>query len=149
VVLFAGEPEPQPAPNFTLVSLDGETVRLSDYRGRAVVVDFWASWCKPCTRTLPALHELLEGYGGEVELLLVSLDKSEKASRDAMEAAGYSTGNVLWGSLAEAREVKSLFGVVGIPWTFLIDGDGLIRYAGLPSGLTADVIDLALQPTAP
>jgi len=144
VLFFAGEPEPEPAPNFTLVSLDGESVRLSDYRGRVVVLDFWASWCKPCTRTLPALHELLEGYADDVALLLVSLDRTEKASRDAMDVAGYPTDNVLWGSLDEAREVKKLFGVVGIPWTFLIDRDGLIQYAGLPTGLTAEKIDAVL-----
>jgi len=131
------------------VNLDGETVRLSDFRGRVVVVDFWASWCKPCTKTLPALHDLLDSYAGDVDLLLVSLDKSDKASRTAMEDAGYGTNNVLWGSLEEARAVRDLFGVVGIPRTFLIDQEGFIRFEGYPTSLTASVIDGVLQTQSP
>ena len=64
----------------------------------------------------------------------------------ALEEAGYETGNVLWGSLEEARAVKNLFGVVGIPRTFLIDREGFIRYDGYPTGLTLEDIAEALGP---
>jgi len=144
--MVSGPTGPELAPDFTLLSLDGELVSLSAYQGRVVVLDFWASWCKPCTRTLPAVHELISQFEGEVDLLLVSLDKSEKASRSALEEAGYETGNVLWGSLEEARAVKNLFGVVGIPRTFLIDREGFIRYDGYPTGLTLEDIAEALGP---
>lgn len=143
-LLMTGEQEPQLAPDFTLISLDGETVELSEYRGQVVVVDFWASWCKPCTRTLPAVHELLAQYEDGVQLFLISLDKSEKASRTALEAAGYATSNVLWGSLAEARAVKDLYGVIGIPRTFLIDREGYIQFSGYPTSLTAEKIEALL-----
>lgn len=142
--LFSGDPEPERAPQFALVSLDGETIRLADFAGRVVVLDFWASWCSPCTKTLPALHALLAPYEDEVDLLLVSLDKSESAARAAMVAAGYGTSHVLWGSLEEARAVRDLFGVVGIPRTILIDRAGYIRFSGYPTSLSSQDIESVL-----
>jgi len=136
-----GERPPELAPAFSLVSLDGEVVSLSDYLGRVVLLDFWASWCKPCRTTFPAVHALAEEYADRgVVLLVVSLDASEENSRDHLLVEGFPTHNVLWGSLEEARAVRNLYGVVGIPRTFVIDRDGLIRFDGYPRNLTgADV----------
>lgn len=133
---------PELAADFSLVSLDGKTVSLSDYRGRVVLLDFWASWCAPCTKTLPSLHELHERLADRgVDLLVVSLDASEKISREYLEESGFPTDNVLWGSLDEARAVKRLYGVIGIPRTFLIDREGFIRFDGYPRNLTAETIE--------
>ena len=141
-LLPKGEEPPRLAPDFSLVSLDGETVHLSDYRGRIVLLDFWASWCKPCTRTFPALHEVYEDFSDRgVDLLVVSLDRSEEASREYLEENGFPTENVLWGSLAEARAIKELYGVRGIPKTFLIDRDGFIRFSGYPLHLDAEALE--------
>ena len=134
--------EPRPAPGFSLVSLEGETVHLSDYAGRVVILDFWASWCQPCTRTFPALHELYEEFSDRgVDLLVVSLDRREEAARSYLTENGYPTGNVLWGSLAEARAIKELFDVGGIPRTFLIDREGIIRFSGYPLRLDAEMLE--------
>jgi cytochrome c biogenesis protein CcmG/thiol:disulfide interchange protein DsbE len=134
--------EPELAADFSLVSLDGETVSLSGYRGRVVLLDFWASWCAPCTKTFPTLHELHERFADRgVDFLVVSLDGSEKKSREHLEENGFPTDNVLWGSLDEARAVKRLYGVIGIPRTFLIDRDGFIRFDGHPRSLTAETIE--------
>lgn len=129
--------EPELAPDFTLMNLDGDFVTLGDYRGSIVVLDFWATWCSPCIKSFPTLHAVVERNEDEgVVLLLVSLDKTAKRPRDYLVTNGYSTDNVLWESLDAAREVKTLFGVVGIPRTFLIDRNGFIQFAGHPSELT-------------
>ncbi|MGB2983044.1 MAG: TlpA disulfide reductase family protein [Candidatus Bipolaricaulia bacterium] len=134
-----GETEPRPAPDFSLVSLDGEIVSLSDHEGRVVLLDFWATWCRPCTRTFPALHGLQQRFADQgVDLLVVSLDRSAEVAREHLVEAGFPTFNVLWGSLAEARAVRGIYGVVGIPHTFLIDRDGLIQFSGYPLSLTAE-----------
>jgi thiol-disulfide isomerase/thioredoxin len=137
-----GERPPEVAPGFSLLSLDGEVVSLFDYRGQVVLLDFWASWCKPCRTTFPAVHSLAEAYAGQgLKLLVISLDASEEDSRELLLEEGFPTDNVLWGSLDEARAVKALYGVGGIPRTFLIDRQGLIRFDGYPRNLTAETIE--------
>jgi thiol-disulfide isomerase/thioredoxin len=121
--------------------LDGVETTLSAFRGQVVILDFWASWCKPCTRTFPEVDALVERLRDEgVVLLVVSLDKDANTARTYLQENGFSTDHVLYGSLEEAREVKGLYGVVGIPHTFLIDRDGLIRFSGYPNGLTEELI---------
>lgn len=141
-----GDPDPELAPAFSLVSLDGEIVSLSDFSGQVVLLDFWASWCKPCRATFPAVHALAEEFADQgLKLLVVSLDASAEASREELLANDFPTDNVLWGSLSEARAVRNLYGVVGIPRTFLIDREGLIRFDGYPRNLTAADIEPWLQ----
>ena len=133
---------PEIAPEFTLPNLDGIDVSLAEYRGSVVILDFWATWCKPCTKTFPELHALQEEYADrDVVLLVVSLDKSAQRARDHLIENGYATDNILWGSLEEARAVKELYGVGGIPRTFLIDRAGYIRYSGYPTRLTREEIE--------
>ncbi|MBE0635707.1 TlpA family protein disulfide reductase [Candidatus Bipolaricaulota bacterium] len=137
-ILFSGEDlQPRLAPDFSLQSLDDERITLSDYRGQVVVMDFWATWCSPCLKSFPHLHDVVSRYQGEgVVLLVVSLDKSAQRARDYLIENGYATSNVLWESLDAARGVKEQFGVVGIPRTFIIDREGFIQYAGHPGQLT-------------
>jgi len=139
-VLFSGgEQEPKMAPDFSLLSLDGETVTLSELRGNVVVIDFWASWCRPCLKSFPNLHAVVDRHQDRgVVLLVISLDKTAKRARDYLVDNGYPTNNVLWESLDDAREIKKLFGVVGIPRTIIIDRDGFIQYSGHPDKLTDD-----------
>ena len=143
-LLFSGgEKAPEKAPDFSLQSLDGETVTLSELRGNVVVIDFWATWCSPCLKSLPSLHALVGRHQDRgVALLLVSLDRTAKRSRDYLVGNGYPTENVLWESKAASRAVKELFGVVGIPRTLIIDRDGFIQYSGHPGRLTdADLLE--------
>lgn len=130
---------PVVAAEFALANLEGEIVRLSDLRGQVVVLDFWATWCTPCLESFPTLHTLLEPYvGNGLALLLICLDRTEDPAREYLMEHGFPPEHVLWGSFQEARAVQALYGVVGIPWTIVIDGDGVIRYSGHPDRLTED-----------
>jgi peroxiredoxin len=143
-VLFLMAPSeslPVLAPEFSLESLNGETVTLSALRGKLIILDFWASWCQSCTKTLPGLDELAVRLADrDVVLLAISLDRTEKAAREYASAYGLSANSVLYGSLNEARAVKELYGVASIPRTFLIDREGLVRYSGGPSGVTEELV---------
>lgn len=69
-------------PNFQLSDLDGRTSRLSDYRGKVVVLNFWATWCAPCVQEMPSLNRLSETFGLKgVTVLAVSVDDDEQALR--------------------------------------------------------------------
>jgi thiol-disulfide isomerase/thioredoxin len=130
------------APDFTLPNLDGREISLSDLVGHVVILDFWASWCPPCTRALPDIHALEESYADRgVVLLVLCFDKDEEDARVYLTENGYATDNVLWGSLQDVRAVRDLFGVASVTHTLVIDPDGYIRYSGHPEKLTGDVLE--------
>jgi cytochrome c biogenesis protein CcmG/thiol:disulfide interchange protein DsbE len=114
----------KPAPAFALPSLaDGSTVSLDAYKGKTVVLNFWASWCIPCKEENPALTDAWERYRGtDVVLLGVVFQDSTDAARD------YTTrlGNT-WPSAVDGDGSVALgYGVFGPPETYFIGADGVI-----------------------
>ncbi|MCX6094475.1 MAG: redoxin domain-containing protein [Candidatus Bipolaricaulota bacterium] len=133
------------APDFTLRSLDGESITLSNYRGHIVILDFWASWCGPCRTSMPALHALWEGYRDRgVVLIGISLDRIESDARTYLRANNFDGMIALWESVTASQAVARAYGVAGIPRTLVIDADGIVRFAGHPATLSVDLIDLYL-----
>lgn len=127
-------PLPTPAPivdapvlDFSLPALDdGEIVRLSDFAGRPVFLNFWATWCEPCKRELPALEQFAAAQGDAgAAVLALNLGEDEAAVRTFLEAQGVSGLHVLLDPEASAA---SQYGVFQIPVTFVIDADGFVRY---------------------
>ena len=123
----------QAAPDFTLETLDGDPVSLSDLRGYVVLLDFWASWCPPCRMTMPHLEMMRAQFEADgLVVVALNLDPVEADARDYIEENGYTEFTVLRGTLVEAQAVRELFGVEGIPHTFVIDRQGIIRHADHP-----------------
>jgi thiol-disulfide isomerase/thioredoxin len=140
--LVPGDHVGQLAPEFVLPDLTGQNVSLSEFRGRLVILDFWASWCVPCRAFMPELHNLYDRYRDHgVVFVGVSLDRSEDAAKTYLAANGYEKLIALWGSFRQAQNVAARYGVVGIPHTYIIDRDGIIRYSGHPKDLGAEVIE--------
>jgi len=136
----------QAAPEFALPNLDGTTVRLADFRGQVVILDFWASWCAPCVTTAPVLEELCRHYQDDgVVLVGVTIDRRVEDARQFLEDNGHTSMIALWGSLDTAREVKTLYWVVEIPHVFVIDRIGVIRFSGRAEDLDAAHIAPWLQ----
>ena len=114
----------KPAPAFTLPSLaGGATVSLDQYKGKIVVLNFWASWCIPCKEENPALTEVWERYRGtDVVLIGVVYQDSEAAARDYTARLGNS-----WTSAIDGDGRMALrYGVFGPPETYFIGADGII-----------------------
>ncbi len=114
------------APDFSQATPDGAAVSLSDFRGKVVLVDFWASWCGPCRRENPNVVKLYEKYRAEgFEILGVSLDRKKDRWLQAIEADGLT-----WTQVSDLKgwrnEVAQLYGVRSIPYTVLIDQEGRI-----------------------
>ncbi|MFC2081775.1 TlpA family protein disulfide reductase [Candidatus Bipolaricaulota bacterium] len=133
----------QLAPDFTLPTLAGDSVSLSDYRGRVVVLDFWASWCIPCRLTMPLLDELSRRFP-EIVLLGVSLDRSRADAIAYHESREDSQLIAVYGSLSAASAVSQTYDVSGIPKTFVIDRNGIVRFADHPANLTEETIESLL-----
>ena len=112
-----------PAPDFTLLDLESRPLRLSEVKGKVVLLDFWATWCVPCREALPNL-ELLHRDFGDKGLLVLGVDTEEPKDQTAfLQKFGYT-----FRSLVDANEkVKNLYGVGGIPVTVLIDKNGNIQ----------------------
>ena len=112
-------------PNVVLQQADGTTVRLADFKGKVVLVDFWASWCVPCKTSFPALDALYREYSARgLEVLAVNVDEQRKAA-DAFLAARPHTMPVLFDPKGESPQA---FDVRGMPSSFLIDRDRHIRF---------------------
>lgn len=113
-----------PAPAFDLVrvGVDAERVRLSDFAGRPLVVNFWASWCEPCRREMPALQAVAARLRGRVAFVGINhLDGREPAAEFEREVGvGYPSGYDPEGAVA------ALYGVIGLPTTMLVGADGRI-----------------------
>ena len=115
--------EPALAPDFSLPDLSGNRLNLSSYRGKIVVLDFWATWCDPCQDEIPYLVELQSKYGGEgLEIIGISMDDSPEPVRDFYQRFKINYPVVM----GDAKTGELYGGVLGLPITFLIGRDGRI-----------------------
>lgn len=124
-ISFAGEEREGGAiaPDFSLANKDGKKVSLSDFRGKYVLIDFWASWCAPCRASFPSIVKIYQKYKSRnFEIIGVSLDRSEKAWRKAL-----SEETAPWVQLLDAKGfVAKEYAVMAIPHLVLISPEGKI-----------------------
>jgi peroxiredoxin len=117
--------EGRPAPDFALKSSTGENLRLSEYRGDVVMINFWATWCGPCRQEMPLLDELYNRYQRVgFNLLGVNIDDDSRRAMKMIEELG-----VNFPVLFDARkEVSKLYSVEAMPVTVLVDREGTVRH---------------------
>jgi len=113
------------APNFTLKTLDGQTISLRSLRGKPVVINFWASWCGPCRAELPALEKIHQTYSGQVNVIGVDLTV-EETSPEGLRAFVESHGVTYPIGLDGTGRVAVEYAVSGIPTTYVLNGDGIV-----------------------
>lgn len=124
----------QPAPDFALTDTTGRTVRLSDYRGKVVYLDFWATWCAPCMAQMKKIREnqqLLEKP--DVVFLSVSLDQPQHRDKWLATLQKHQfIGTHLLGKDGRKDETARLYGIWEIPTAFIIARDGTFFASKLP-----------------
>ena len=144
-----------PAPDFTLVDQYGETHTLSDYAGKTVFLNFWATWCGPCKSEMPEIQALYEKYGenqGDLIVLGVANPKTEDApyNQDVTQAEveqflednGYTFPVVM----DTTGEIFYYYGITAFPTTFMIGADGNV-FGYVPGALTGDIMESIVQQT--
>lgn len=115
----------QTAPDFTLRSNAGDNKKLSELRGRVVLINFWASWCGPCTQELPKLDELKDLHGDDgFELLTVNIDEEPEKAMKLMNKLGVDL-TVLFD---EEKKVSKKYEIDAMPMTIILDRGGEVRY---------------------
>ena len=123
------QPQPVPAPDFTVYDGDGNAVHLSDYVGKPVVMNFWASWCGPCQNEMPDFEQAYADYGDEIEFVMLNATYGREtmdSARSFLEESGY-TFPVYYDTDADAA---AAIGVTAFPTTLFIAPDGtLTAYA--------------------
>jgi len=123
----------KPAVNFALKSLDGKTVRLSELKGKVVVVDFWATWCGPCTASFPFLQQVYEKYKANPNVVILTLNTWERvtgAEREALVRKFMEENKYTFPVLYDEGFVEK-YGVEGIPTKFIIDKKGMIQFKSI------------------
>ncbi|MDM5229597.1 TlpA disulfide reductase family protein [Cytobacillus sp. NJ13] len=115
------------APDFELTDMEGSPVKLSDYRGKAVLLNFWASWCPPCRAEMPHMEKLYNKYKDEnFDILAVNLTNTEKNSGDA-EKFVKELGLTFTIPMDVKGEAGSDYNIMAYPTSYFIDSDGVIR----------------------
>jgi len=117
--------------NLSFKTIDGKIYKWEDIKGKVLVVDFWASWCQPCRKSLPELDEIYRKYDGKVLVIGFSKDENEETVKRFLTEIPVSYPVAM-----SNRKVEEMFGgILGLPTSFLVDKNGRIvrRFLGYVS----------------
>ncbi len=113
-----------PAPDFSLLDLDGREIALSDFRGRSVILNFWATWCEPCRAELPLLDRIARENQDSLSVIAVDAGESEAEIRLFVDPLDLTALRIL---SDPSGTVRDNYLVRGLPTSFFLDSSGIIR----------------------
>ena len=125
------------APDFTITDIEGKKLALSDYRGKVVLLDFWATWCTPCREEIPHFVEMQQKYGPKgFQVVGISMDDDAKPVKAFYQE--YKMNYPV--AVGDDKLAESFGGVLGLPVNFIIDSDGRIvrKFVGATEVSTFD-----------
>ena len=133
-----------PAPDFYFTDYDGNRLQLSQFEGKPVILNFWASWCGPCKSEMPDLEEAFKTYGDDIHFIILNMTDGSRetvqSARNYIDSQGY-TFPVYYDT---NQNGAISYGVSGIPVTFFIDAEGYV--VGMYSGaMTANILQQGID----
>lgn len=132
----------KPAPEFTIETLDGETISTADLAGKTVLVNFWNTWCAPCEEEAPALAAFYEKYGHDPDFVMLGIVRADTA--EAVKRYVAVEGTPWPVAMDDGSRAALAWGVTGQPETYAIRSDGIV-VAELRSAASLDDLELMLQ----
>jgi len=114
------------APDFTVIDRNGKSVKLSDFAGKPMVLNFWATWCGPCKSELPAFNKLHAEYKNDVQFLMINLTDGQRETVDGVERFLTQNGYVFPVYFDTKYEASYAYSAYSIPLSIFIDKDGNI-----------------------
>ena len=138
------EPEKVHAPDFTVYDLEGNEVHLSDFMGKPVILNFWASWCGPCKMEMPDFHEKYLELGDEIYFLMINMTDGSRETVDSASkfiAGQEYTFPVFYDTESDA---SAAYGVYSLPTTFFIDAEGY-AIAQATGAINVEILDKGIE----
>jgi peroxiredoxin len=132
------------APDFTLKSLDGANLRLEEYRGQVVLINFWASWCGPCRQEMPLLDRLHHRYEDTgFAVLGINVEGQVAPAQEIVDSTSVTFPIVI----DDGQKVSEMYNLEAMPSTFVVDRDGVVRYIhrGYKPGDEAKYVEIVKQ----
>lgn len=120
----AVEGEPQQMPDFTVYDIGGNPVKLSDFRGKPVLLNFWASWCGPCVMEMPEFQNFYESYGEQVHFVIVNLTDGYQETVESASGFIAEQGYTFPVYYDTDIDAAMKYGVSAVPVSYFIDGEG-------------------------
>jgi len=144
VFAFALQAADTPANNFTFTDMNGQERELSSFKGKVVILDFWATWCKPCVREIPTLLDIYKNYNKEgLEIIGVSLDSNMSKTRNFVKANKMNWIHIL--DKEANTKLAKMYKVMYIPDMFIINKEGKIVARGLRGESLKEAIKKLVQ----
>ncbi|MBO5136932.1 MAG: TlpA family protein disulfide reductase [Spirochaetaceae bacterium] len=131
------------APNFTVQMSDGTEASLSDFRGKPVLLHFWATWCPPCVEELPLIAQLAQDRAEEIRVFAISLGEDVKTVQTYLSSKEGALKKLVSGCDANGL-VASMYGVSAVPCTLFIDEDGKVLF-GQVGAFSQESLEAALE----
>ncbi|MBP3617038.1 MAG: TlpA family protein disulfide reductase [Lachnospiraceae bacterium] len=135
---------PFQAPDFSVYDREGNTVRLSDFYGKPVVLNFWASWCGPCKMEMPDFEEIYKEYGNDIHFVMVNLTDGDRETMDTATAFLDNSGYTFPVYYDKDYDASYTYQVYGIPVTYFINAEGHLIAQG-SSALDAETIKRGIE----
>ena len=122
--------KPMPAPDFTLGDMDAKKFSIKDYRGKVILLNFWATWCPPCRREMPSMERLHKKFKGK-DFIVLAVNQMEEVDHVFAYTGELEVDPTFTILFDKDSNVSRAYGVLGLPTTYLIDKKGNIRFRAI------------------